>query len=73
MKIVCRCREFSDRIENNSKDIVNMIAVYTFQTFVLSLLFLMFATSLGRAIIATECWIKPVLSDSIKKSMKMNL
>ena len=55
MKIVCRCREFSDRIENNSKDIVNMIAVYTFQTFVFSPLFLMFATSLGRAIIATEC------------------
>lgn len=73
MKTACRCRESSDGIETSAKDIVNMIVVYTFQTFLFPLLFLMLAIRLGRAIIAAKFWIQPVLSDNIKKSMQTNL
>ena len=73
MKTACRYRESSDGIETSAKDIVNMIVVYTFQTFLFPLLFLMLAIRLGRAIIAAKFWIQPVLSDNIKKSMQTNL
>jgi hypothetical protein len=73
MNIASRYREFSDRIETSSKDIVNMIAVYTFQTFVFPLLFLMLAIRLGRTIIAAKFWIQSVPSDNIKKNMQTHL
>ena len=73
MKTACRYRESSDGIETSAKDIVNMIVVYTSQTFLIPLLFLMLAIRLGRAIIAAKFWIQPVLSDNIKKSMQTNL
>jgi hypothetical protein len=73
MKTACRYRESSDGIETSAKDIVNMIVVYTFQTFLFPLLFLMLAIRLGRAIIAAKFWIQPVLSDNIKKSMQTSL
>ena len=73
MKTACRCRESSDGIETSAKDIVNMIVVYTFQTFLFPLLFLMLAIRLGRTIIAAKFWIQSVPPDNIKKNMQTHL
>lgn len=58
MNISARYREYDEKIAGASKYIINLIAVFVFQTIVFPLIFLWFAIRLFRMLIDSEFWLQ---------------
>lgn len=56
MNIAARYREYDEKISGASKHIINLIAVFIFQTFVFPLIFLWLAMRLFRLLINSNLW-----------------
>ena len=67
MNISARYREYDEKIAGASKHIINLIAVFIFQTIVFPLIFLWLAIRFFRLLINSNFWLPPTQNDQIKQ------
>ncbi len=59
MNISARYKKYDEKIANSSKHIINLIAVFIFQTIIFPLMFLWLATRLFHMLMSSNFWLQP--------------